>query len=127
MKYIAFGLNLVFLLIATNSIAGDSHHTPATVPPPTTTTTSTPLTLPTSQTYGLLALATAGNQLDWGVPDKLQVSVAGAFTEGGNQAIAFGVGTRFGGVLINAHFATTIDAPDAEDDYAFVVGGTMHF
>jgi len=116
---------LILVTIWTHGHASDKPYVAPT--PTTTTTTSTPLTLPTSQTYGLLALATAGNQLDWGVPNKLQVSVAGAFTEGGNQAIAFGVGTRFGGVLVNAHFATTIDAPDAEDDYAIVVGGTMHF
>ena len=120
------------VIVPAHVMAGEKHSNPPTppptvTPPPTTTQNSTALELPSNSTYGLLALATSGNQLDWGVPDKLQVSVAGAFTEGGNQAIAFGVGTRVGGILINGHFATTINAPDHHDDYAFVVGGTMHF
>lgn len=119
---------LILVTIWTQAHA-NGDHTPPPDPAPvvTNTTTNTTVDLPSGSTYGLLALATSGNQLDWGVPDKLQLSFAGAFTEGGNQAVAVGLGTRFGGVLFNAHFATTINAEDHEDDYAFVFGGTMHF
>lgn len=118
MKY----LLITLLLIASSVFADEKHSEPSSTVIETTT-----LTLPAQTTYGLLALAASGNQLDWGVPDKLQLSIAGAFTEGGNQAISFAVGTRFGGVLVNASFVTTIDAPDSQDDYAVVVGGTIRF
>jgi len=123
-------MKTLILLILLFSAPAFADYTP---PPPdpdpvTTTTTGTgSLSLPSGSTYGLLALASSGNQLDWGVPDALQVSVAGAFTEGGNQAISFGIGTRLGGVLVNAQFATTLNAPEHEDDYAVIIGGTMHF
>jgi len=116
---------ILILLFSSSVFAGERHSTPP--PDPVTTTSTSSLSLPSGSTYGLLALASSGNQLDWGVPDALQVSVAGAFTEGGNQAISFGVGTRVGGILINGHFATTINAEPHEDDYAIIVGGTMHF
>lgn len=102
-------------------------YTPPAEPVVTTTTTGNSLSLPSGSTYGLLALASSGNQLDWGVPDKLQLSVAGAFTEGGNQAVSVAIGTRLGGVLINGSFVTTVNAPEHEDDYAVIIGGTMHF
>ncbi len=122
---------LILVTIWTQAHAHDSHHAPAPVVAPVVDpapiTTPTTITIPASNTYGLLALASSGNQFDWGVPDKLQLSVAGAFTEGGNQAISFGLGQRFGGVLINGHFAMTLNAPDTEDDYALVINGLMHF
>ena len=77
--------------------------------------------------YALLGMAAAGNVLDWGVPDKLQLSVAGAFVPGGSQAISFAAGSRVGGILVNVHIVTTIDTPNSKDDYAFIVGATGHF
>ncbi len=87
---------------------------------------TTSSSLPSQSTYGLLALA-SNNQFDWGVPDKLQVGVTMAFTEGGNQAVAIGAATRFGGVLLHGNFVTTIDGPDSADSYVVVIGGTMRF
>ncbi len=81
----------------------------------------------TAGNLGMLALAAAGNQLDWGVPNKLQLSVAGAFVSGGNQAISFALGTRLGGVLLNVQVAATIDAFPGEDDSVIIVGATAHF
>jgi len=118
---------LILVTIWTQAEAGEKHSTPAP-PPVITTTTSTPTTLnlPSGNTYGLLGLA-ANNQFDWGVPEKLQVGVTMAFTEGGNQAIAVGAATRVGGIMVHGQFVSTIDGPDTEDDYAVIVGGTMHF
>jgi len=120
-----FLLTALLLVIWTQAEAGEKHSTPAP-PPVITTTTATPLVLPSGNTYGLLGLA-ANNQFDWGVPDKLQVGVTMAFTEGGNQAIAVGAATRVGGIMVHGQFVSTIDGPDTEDDYAVIVGGTMHF
>ncbi len=92
----------------------------------TTAVETTTLNLPSQSTYGLLGLA-ANNQFDWGVPDKVQVGVTMAFTEGGNQAIAVGGATMVGGIMIHGQFVSTIDGPDTEDDYAVIVGGTMRF
>ena len=108
------------LLFVTGLAFGSDHDYP---PAETTTTT---LVLPAQTTYGLLALASS-NQFDWGVPDKVQVGLTMAFTEGGNQAIAVGAATRIGGILLHGQYVTTIDAPDSQDDFAFVIGGTMRF
>ncbi len=113
----------VLLFISSSVFAHDSHYD---YNPEPTTTTTTPLSLPTQSTYGLLALA-SNNQFDWGVPDKLQVGVTMAFTEGGNQAVSIGAATRIGGILLHGNFVTTIDGPDSADDYAIIVGGTMRF
>lgn len=106
--------------------SGDHDHGGTPPPPPTTTSTGPPLELGLNNTYGLLGLA-ANNQFDWGVPDKLQVGVTMAFTEGGNQAIALGLATRVGGIMVHGQFVSVIDGPDTEDDYAVIIGGTMHF
>ncbi len=118
---------LILVLIWTNAHADKRRHydPPAPDPAPVTTTATAPLNL--GLNYGLLALATSGNQFDWGVPEKIQLSVSGAFGEGGDQAVSFAVAKRFGGILVNAHAATTIDAPDNSADYVFVVSGTMRF
>jgi len=117
MKY----LITILLLITTNLVfAADKPYTPTPAPPVVTTATPTTLTLPPINTYGLLALAGGAHQFDWGIPDKLQSSVAIAFTEGGNQAISFGAATRVGGVLLSGYFSTTLNAPQHEDDYAIV-------
>lgn len=114
---------IVALLFVSGPLFGSEHDYP---PVETTTTTTTNLTLPTQTTYGLLALA-SNNQFDWGVPDKVQVGVTMAFTEGGNQAVSVGAAARVGGILVHGQFVTTIDAPDSQDDYAVIVGGTMRF
>ncbi len=115
---------LIALLFMTSSAFAHNGHYDHN-PEPTTTTT-TPLSLPSQTTYGLLALAN-NNQFDWGVPDKLQVGVTMAFTEGGNQAIAIGAATRVGAVMLHGNFVTEVDGPDNGDSYAVIVGGTMRF
>lgn len=116
-------LFIALLFISGSVFAHNGHYDHDSEP---TTTTTTPLSLPSQSTYGLLGLA-ANNQFDWGVPDKLQVGVTMAFTEGGNQAVALGAATRIGGIMLHGQFVTTIDGPDSEDDYAVIVGGTMRF
>jgi len=120
MKYIILSL----LLVSGPAFAHGSDDSPTTTT--TTTSSSTPLVLPSQSTYGLLGLA-ANNQFDWGVPDKVQLGVTMAFTEGGNQAVAVGAATRLGGILMHGQFVTVIDGPDSADDYAIIVGGTMRF
>lgn len=112
---------LLISLISLNAYASDHDYSPPT-PPPTTTS----LSLPTQTTYGLLALA-SNNQFDWGVPQKIQVGVTMAFTEGGNQAVSVGAASRVGGILLHGQFVTTVSAPDNQDDFAVIVGGTMRF
>lgn len=119
MKYLIIAL----LFVSCSVFAHNGHYDHN--PEPTTTTT-TPLSLPSQTTYGLMALAN-NNQFDWGVPDKVQVGVTMAFTEGGNQAVAVGAASRVGGILLHGNFVTTVSAPDHEDDWAVVVGGTMRF
>lgn len=122
MKYL-----IIALLFISSSVFADGRHIDhdATPPPPPPTQTTTIVTQ--GNAYGMLALATSGNQFDWGVPDKLQLSMSIALTEGGNQAIAFGLGNRFGGVLISGSLAMTLDADNTQDDYAFVFNSLMHF
>ncbi len=115
-------LIVVLLFIAGPVFGSKEHHDHESE----VTTTTTPLSLPSNSTYGLLALAN-NNQFDWGVPDKLQMGVTMAFTEGGNQAVSVGAATRVGGILLHGNFVTTVSAPDHEDDWAVVVGGTMRF
>ena len=122
---ITFFITALLSLLVTGSYAfADAKHYDHNSTP--TTTTSTPLNLPSESTYGLLGLA-ANNQFDWGVPDKVQVGVTMAFTEGGNQAVSIGAATRLGGILIHGNFITTVSAPDNADDYVVVIGGTMRF
>lgn len=116
-------LLILLLAFAGSAFAHKGHYDHNSEP---TTTTIAPLSLPSQSTYGLLALANS-NQFDWGVPDKVQVGVTMAFTEGGNQAIAVGAATRLGGILLHGNFVTTIDGPDNSDDFAVVIGGTMRF
>lgn len=115
---------IIALLFISGSVFAHTSHETHDHDSATTTTTS--LSLPSQSTYGLLALA-SNNQFDWGVPDKLQMGVTMAFTEGGNQAVSIGAATRIGGILLHGNFVTTIDGPDTEDDYAIIVGGTMRF
>ena len=115
-------LLIVLLFISGSVFAHNGHYDHDSEPPEPTPS----LSLPSQSTYGLLALAN-NNQFDWGVPDKIQVGVTMAFTEGGNQAIAVGAATRVGGILLHGNFVSTISAPDNADDYAVVVGGTMRF
>ncbi len=118
MKYL-----IIALLFISSFVFADAKHYDHNSEP---TITTPPMSLPSQSTYGLLALAN-NNQFDWGVPDKLQVGVTMAFTEGGNQAIAVGAATRLGGILLHGNFVTAIDGPDNADDYAIIVGGTMRF
>lgn len=114
-------LIIVLLFISSSVFASEDHHDHDS-----TTTKTTQSILSSQSTYGLLALA-SNNQFDWGVPDKLQVGVTMAFTEGGNQALSVGAATRIGGILLHGNFVTTIDGPDNADDYVVIVGGTMRF
>ncbi len=119
--YLIVFLAVILFTVHQQIYASEKHHSHE-VP---VTTSSVPLTLPSQSTYGLLALP--DNQFDWGVPDKLQVGVTMAFTEGGNQSFAIGAATRIGGIMIHGQFKGIIDGPDTEDDYAIIVGGTIHF
>ena len=126
-------VNIIILLFAVVIIGGTAladenghqghDHEGTSYGSPTETVTVTRI----GGNLGLLALAASGNQLDWGVPNKLQLSVAGAFVPGGNQAISFAMGTRLGGILLNVQIATTIDALPGEDDSVIIVGATAHF
>jgi len=119
MKILMIALISIFL-IGSYAFAHDGHHDHDSE------STGTSQSLSSQSTYGLLALA-SNNQFDWGVPDKLQVGVTMAFTEGGNQAVSIGAATRLGGILIHGNFITTVSAPDNADDYVVVIGGTMRF
>lgn len=100
------------------SVLAHDHHHDYSEPNNTTIVQS-------SNDYSLLGMAAAGNVLDWGVPNKLQLSVAGAFAPGGDQAISFAAGTRLGGILLSGHLVTTLSGSD--NDYAVIVGATGHF
>lgn len=131
---------LLFVLILatswTQALAQDPHYTP---PDPVVTTTTinetTEVTNITSAdgNYGLMALAASGLTYDWGVPTDLQWAAAGSFSEGGNQAIAAGLGMRFGAVLLTANFVTVLDPDDTANDitkandYALIISGSGRF
>ena len=126
MKFLLFVLILV--TIWTQAKADDPHYTPpvVTTDPVVTTTTNQVNQLTSSDgNLALMGLAATGLVFDWGVPNDLQWAIAGAFGEGGNQSIAGGVATRFGAVLLNVQFSTTLNS--GTNDYAVVVGGAGRF
>lgn len=115
------------------SFADDPHYTPPVVttdPGVVTTTGTTQVNQLTSSdgNYGMMALAASGLVFDWGVPEALQWSVAGAFVEGGDQSLSFGLGTRVGGVLFTGRLTTILELDDDDpSDLAFIVSGSGRF